>query len=232
MSAAAANHATAAGVDAPMRSRVSWPAFRRALREAHESRLVHAVRIRPDGSLDVILKHEKNSKEQQPSSTEPASNGEQHQLSRRKQKSRERKAKFHEDYPHGKAAGRAPLPQAQVQNIAPSSASVTNYATELPDGAQQAPVTSHETRAIKTLELEPSRPPTLDEMYRALIQRMQCEALDENKDGPSREEQSEQHSSADVPPRGPSKREAALAGAHNSPTKVDGVVHKKTRDGR
>ena len=66
-------------------------------------------------------------------------------------------------------------------------------------------------------------------MYRALIQRMQCEALDENKDGPSREEQSEQHSSADVPPRGPSKREAALAGAHKSPTKADGVVHKNAR---
>ena len=72
MSAAAANHATAAGVDAPTRSRVSWPAFRRALREAHESRLVHAVRIRPDGSLDVIFKHEKNSKEQQPSSKKNA----------------------------------------------------------------------------------------------------------------------------------------------------------------
>ena len=226
MSAAAANHATAAGVDAPTRSRVCWPVFRRALREAHESRLVHAVRIRPDGSLDVILKHEKNSKEQQPSSTEPASNGEQHQLSRRKQKSRERKAKFHGDYPHGKAAGRAPLPQAQVQNIAPSSAPITNYATELPDGAQQAPVTNHETRATPTLF---GRTP---DQYRALIQAMQCEALDENKDGPSREEQSEQHSSADVPPRGPSKREAALAGAHKSPTKADGVAHKKTRDGR
>lgn len=68
--------------------------------------------------------------------------------------------------------------------------------------------------------------------YRGLTQAMQCETLDENKDGPSREEQSEQHSSADVPPRGPSKREAALAGAHKSPTKADGVVHKKTRDGR
>ena len=70
------------------------------------------------------------------------------------------------------------------------------------------------------------------ESYRALTQAMQCETLDENKDGPSREEQNEQHSSADVPPQGPSKREAALAGAHKSPTKADGVVHKKTRDGR
>ena len=180
---------------------------------------------------------------EQPSSTEPASNGEQHQLSRRKQKSRERKAKFHEDYPHGKAAGRAPLPQAQVQNIAPSSAPVTNYATELPDGAQQAPATNHETRAIKPVatqeqqrELYRTRHLAAQvqqrESYRALTQAMQCETLDENKDGPSREEQSEQHSSADVPPQGPSKREAALAGAHKSPTKADGVVHKKTRDGR
>ena len=67
------------------------------------------------------------------------------------------------------------------------------------------------------------------ESYRALSQAMQCETLDECKDGPSREEQSKQHSSADVPPQGPPKREAALAGAHKSPTKSDGVVHKKTR---
>ena len=28
---------------------------------------------------------------------------------------------------------------------------------------------------------------------------------------------------------GPPKRDAALAGAHKSPTKLDGIVHKKTR---
>ena len=58
--------------------------------------------------------------------------------------------------------------------------------------------------------------------------------------------QSKPHSSANTPPKslreeqldlllltlGPSKREAALAGAHKSPTKADGVAHKKTRDGR
>ena len=57
-----------------------------------------------------------------------------------------------------------------------TQAKSAQHATELPDGAQQAPVTNHETRAIKTL----------DEQYHELIQRMQCEALDENKDGPSR----------------------------------------------
>ena len=54
------------------------------------------------------------------------------------------------------------------------------------------------------------------------------------KVGASRDETKTQarKSSQLVPPQGPSKREAALAGAHKSPTKADGVVHKKTRDGR
>ena len=128
-------------------------------------------------------------------------------------------------------------------NLAPSSAPISNHATEIPDGAQQAPVTNHEARAttrylatklvttrVTARDISPRRGSNVN--HRALSQAMQCETLDECKDGPSREEQSEQHSSADFPPRGPSKREAALVGAHKSPTKADGVVHKKTRDGR
>ena len=44
-----------------------------------------------------------------------------------------------------------------------------------------------------------------------------------------RDQQSKPHRPADFPPRGPPKRDAALAGAHKSPTKLDGIVHKKTR---
>ena len=264
MSAAAMNPAAAVGMDASTRSRMRWPIFRRALHEAHESQLVHAVRIHPDGYLDIILKHEKKSREKQPSSvTTPAPNGEQPpKLSRRKQKSRERAAKFHQEFPHGKAAARASLPpQAAALSTAPitnSETVPTGSADTLNPFANYATVTStnvtalfHDkdfllcNRAMDSVRMPPPPPrqpkapqrnsaqaqslTTQKQMRdpRAQHEVMQCEALSEHDNEHAREGQDA--SSAKVPPLGPSKREAALAGAHKSPTKSDGVVHKKTR---
>ena len=79
--------AAAAGVLAPARSRIRWPTLRRVVREAHESTLVHAVRIRPGGDLDLILKREKGSSSsvEQPASSEPRA---AQTVSRRKLRSR------------------------------------------------------------------------------------------------------------------------------------------------
>ena len=89
--------ATSVGKGATARSRVRWPEFRRALREAHESQLVqdvHAVRTRPDGAIDYILRRPARSMttKQQPMPTE--SGAAQQEVSKRKQRSRERMATF------------------------------------------------------------------------------------------------------------------------------------------
>ena len=40
------------------RLRVAWPDVRRAVREAHELRLVHAVKVRRDGAIDLVIKRD------------------------------------------------------------------------------------------------------------------------------------------------------------------------------
>lgn len=104
-SESAANRpAVAAGVRAAPHSRIRWATLRRATREAHESQLVYAVRLRPDGSLDFLLKHDEWTRNQRqpapPTPAEAASQG----MSRRKQRSRDRKAEFKRNFPHGKHA--------------------------------------------------------------------------------------------------------------------------------
>lgn len=115
--------ATSVGKGATARSRVRWPEFRRALREAHESQLVHAVRTRPDGAIDYILRRPARSMttKQQPMPTE--SGAAQQEVSKRKQRSRERMATFKRDYPLGKAAAVAgkPMPPPPPRPTLPAT---------------------------------------------------------------------------------------------------------------
>lgn len=79
------------------RSRVSWPDVRRAVREAHECKLVHAVKVRRDGAIDLVIKWERDdvlpakSKKAQPSPMAAP----QQEAKSRKQRRMDRKNAFH-----------------------------------------------------------------------------------------------------------------------------------------
>ena len=80
--------------DAARRSRVAWPDVRRAVHEAHETKLVHAVKVRRDGTVDFVLRRDDwpstKTKEQRPT-TDAA----QQATTTRKQKRMARKDAFH-----------------------------------------------------------------------------------------------------------------------------------------
>ena len=227
MSTAAASPAAAVGMDASSRPRVYWPTLRRAIRDAHDSKRVHAVRVRPDGTIEFVLNREAKEKEQQPSQAKTLDEEQPPKLSRKKQRSRDRKAKFREEYPHGKAADRAPLPPQPKTN---TSEPVAIHVTATPTNCtslfhDKAFLLSN--RAVDSI-LMPPPPPRQSQQMR------ETDTFDQ-RETPAliRGGQSKPDSSANAPHPGcifgPSKREAALAGAHKSPTKFDGVVFKKTR---
>jgi hypothetical protein len=77
------------------RSRVAWPDVRRAVREAHECKLVHAVKVRRDGAIDLVIKRDDASarlKTTQP----PPTAAPQQATKTRKQRRMERKDAFHQ----------------------------------------------------------------------------------------------------------------------------------------
>ena len=80
--------------DVARRSRVAWPDVRRAVHEAHETKLVHAVKVRRDGTVDFVLRRDDwpstKTKEQRPT-TDAA----QQATTTRKQKRMARKDAFH-----------------------------------------------------------------------------------------------------------------------------------------
>jgi hypothetical protein len=77
------------------RSRVAWQDVRRAVREAHECKLVHAVKVRRDGAIDLVIKREdasaKSTKAKPPPTAAP-----QQTAKSRKQKRMDRKDAFHQ----------------------------------------------------------------------------------------------------------------------------------------
>ena len=80
--------------DAARRSRVVWSDVRRAVREAHGTNLVHAVKVRRDGAIDLVLKRDDlpSAKTKEPQSNATAA---QQAAPTRKQKRMARKDDFH-----------------------------------------------------------------------------------------------------------------------------------------
>ena len=80
------------------RSRVVWPDVRRAVREAHELRLVHAVKVRRDGAIDLVIKRDDASAKSNNSqhAGAPGTAAPQQAAKTRKQKRMARKDAFHQ----------------------------------------------------------------------------------------------------------------------------------------
>ena len=77
------------------RSRVVWSDVRRAVREGHGTNLVHAVKVRRDGAIDLVLKRDDlpRTKTKEPQPTTAAA--QQEAKPTRKQKRMARKDDFH-----------------------------------------------------------------------------------------------------------------------------------------
>ena len=96
--AATTQHSTAEGGSGrtARRSRVAWPDVRRAVRESHESRLVHAVKVRRDGAIDLVIKRDDASAAKSKTAQPPPTAAPQQAAKPRKQRRMERKDAFHQ----------------------------------------------------------------------------------------------------------------------------------------